>query len=73
MVTGKVTDLKVYEVGSAFFNVQGSFFILWTDHNYTAEKLLWFSMLKEAVANDLDVVVDHPEGSGIPIAIYLRP
>ena len=70
--TGTVTHLKVYgEIGVAMVEVGGWTFVLWSGFEATLEKLLWFSLLKEALLSGRTVRIDHGPYSALPEGVWL--
>ena len=69
--TGKVDSLLV-KTENGWVTVDGSLFLLWSGADYAMNQLLWFALCKEAIANDLEVSVDHDAASAIPNSIQLN-
>ena len=69
--TGKVDYLWVKETGLAWVSVDSNLFLLW-DNEYALYGIAWFSMCKEALVRDLEVVVTHEPDSMTPTEIQLN-
>ena len=69
--TGKVDYLLVKEAGIAWVSVDSSLFLLW-NNDHSVDRIAWFSMCKEALARDLEVVVTHDVNSSSPSQIQLN-
>lgn len=71
-VTGPVENLKIIEGGFAYFKVDSTLFILWKFSEINFEQMLWFSLIKEAIAAGKNVLVTHPTGSAIPTMVQFN-